>query len=109
MKKLACVSTLFAGIAHAQSNQLIVSNLQVVPEANGISAITGRATNRSGQQMATAFVRFNLLDNSGALVGNTVAMASILAPGHAWKFSAETPVKFTTVKLSGVDVYPVPH
>jgi hypothetical protein len=79
---------------------------QVVSEGNGISAITGTATNQTGRELTAAFVKFNLLDERGGLVGNAMATASDLEPGQVWKFDAETPVQFATVRLSGVEVFP---
>jgi hypothetical protein len=84
MKNLAFVIAFFAGIAgaHAQSTELDVRNLQVISEGNGISAIRGTATNQSGRELTAAFVKFNLLDERGALVGNAMATASDLAPAR---------------------------
>jgi hypothetical protein len=106
MKKVAFILILSTAIAQAQSTDLDVRNLQVVSEGNGISAITGTATNQTDRELTAAFVKFNLLDERGALVGNAMATASDLAPGQTWKFEAETPVRFATAKLSGVEVFP---
>lgn len=53
MKRLA-ISLLFLGIvaaAHAQNDNLPVVNLQMTPEGNGITDISGTATNESGHDL----------------------------------------------------------
>jgi hypothetical protein len=108
VKKLALVSALSAGIAsaHAQSNELVIQSFRVVPEGNGISAIIGTATNRTGRTFSAAFIEFNLYDSGGTVVGNTIDHVANLAPGNNWSFKAETPTRFATAKITKIQVFP---
>jgi hypothetical protein len=88
-------------------DDLDISNVRIV--RNGYAVITGTATNRSGCTLSHAFVRFNLYDNQGTVVGNALDHASDLAPSDRWAFTAQTALtgtKFATVKLTGVQVFP---
>jgi hypothetical protein len=85
---------------------LDISNVQIARSSYGLSMITGTATNQSGRTLSDAFVKFNLYDNRGTVVGNVLDHASDLAPGDKWAFKAETGTKFATVKLTGVQVFP---
>jgi hypothetical protein len=75
--------------------------VQVVLEGNGVSAITGTATNDTSRTFSNAFIEFNLHDEQGNVVGNAIAHVANLAPGKA-----ETPTRFATVKVSKVQVFP---
>lgn len=88
-------------------SDLDISNVHIVHDSNtGFSSITGMATNRSGRTLSNAFVKFNLFDNQGNVVGNALAVASDLAPTDKWAFEAVAPTKFATVKLTKVEVFP---
>ena len=108
MKQLLLAPLLYALTfgAYAQSTELAISNLQVVPEADGLSAITGTAINESGHTLSGAFINFNLYDDTGALVGNATTSASNLAPEDRWNFKAEPGIQFRKAKLTQIQVMP---
>ena len=112
MRKLVCLMVMVGGVvanANAQSGDLDVRNLKVVPEGNGISAVTGTATNRSDHTLANAFVELKLYDSQGTVVGNLVDHVSNLSPGERWDFKAETATRFSTVRLTDVKLFPAPQ
>jgi hypothetical protein len=87
-------------------SDLDISNVRIDRSGYGFSVITGIATNQSGRTLSNAFVKFNLYDDEGTVVGNTLDHASDLAPGDRWAFKAKTGTKFATFKLTGVQVFP---
>jgi hypothetical protein len=108
MRTQADILAILVGIvsAQAQPNELAIRNLQVVPEADGVSAITGTATNQTGRTLSSAFIEFNLYDSRGTVVGNAIDHIENLAPGNSWNFKAETPTRFGTVRVTKVQLFP---
>lgn len=106
MKKLlsAIALTVCASASWAQSERLAISNLQIAQSGAGL-AITGTAENQSDKPIKNAFIKFNLYDPSGALVGNTITHASNLEGHGKWSFRAATATSFTTAKVSEINVY----
>ena len=88
----AALCALLLAAAHAQggANQqaLVITDMDSIQDENGYPAIVGLATNDSGAPIRDAFIRFNLHDAQGNLVGNTIAKASNIAPGQVWRFKA---------------------
>lgn len=85
-------------------NSLVITDMRVAEEGYGLPTIVGIATNQSGGALSNAFIKFNLLDARGHLVGNTIAQASNLETDNAWRFSAPiaTPgvVSFKVVEVN---------
>lgn len=92
--------------AHAQQPALSVSDLRVTRGGRGISTITGTATNVAGRPLTDAFLTFNLYDQAGAIIGNTMAHVQNLGAGERWQFAARTPLAFARVEVSQVQVFP---
>lgn len=87
------LSLFLAGTAlHAQGleNFLAIKDVSVIsdPDAAGLPAVTGIATNTSNEVIKSAFININLLDAQDAVVGNTIAMGRNISPGQAWRFKA---------------------
>lgn len=97
---IAALCAFLIATAHAQAdaNQqaLVISDMHSMQDENGIPAIVGLATNSSGAPIGKAFIKFNLYDAQGNLVGNTIATASNIAPGQAWRFKAPMVVRDAT-------------
>lgn len=91
--------------ARAQSASLSLSDLQVTQD-QGIATIMGTATNTTGRPLTDAFVTFNLYDQNGTVVGNTMAHVQNLAAGSRWQFTAQTPVAFARAQVSQIQVFP---
>jgi hypothetical protein len=96
--------------AHAANvikpNSLVITDMRTVEEGYAVPTIVGIATNQSGGAISNAFIKFNLLDAQGNLVGNTIAMASNLAPGQVWHFKAPMAEQgVVSVKVVEVNVY----
>lgn len=92
----------------AMSNPIDVSQLQAEPNpaTNGITyVITGMATNLTDKAIKTAFIKFNLYDEQGNLVGNAITMAQGLEPRGTWKFKANATTRFATFKVSEITAY----
>jgi len=90
--------------ASAQDAKIGVSNLQTA-QVGPIYSITGIATNLTPKLIKTAFIKFNLYDDQGNLVGNTVTMASQLEARGTWKFKADSPTHFASFKVSEVSTF----
>ncbi|WP_186038788.1 FxLYD domain-containing protein [Burkholderia gladioli] len=58
---------------------------------SGISNVVGLATKTTNATLHSASIVFNIYDGDGDLLGNTIALASNVAPGDRWKFSAPMP------------------
>jgi len=112
MKKLMATAFLALAMmsAHATDpvnpDSLVITGMRVVTEGGGVTAIVGIATNKSGGPLSNAFIKFNLLDAQGNLVGNTIAHASNLAPAQAWHFNAPIAIQgVVDFKVAKVNVY----
>lgn len=103
---LVFACTAVAVQAHAQQSGLAVSDLRVTQDRTGISTITGTATNTAGRPLTDAFLTFNLYDQAGTIVGNTMTHVQNLAPGDRWGFAAQTPLPFARVQVSRIQVFP---
>lgn len=89
----------------AQQTSLAIEDMQAIREANGLQAVAGIALNRSDKVIKNAFVKFNLYDAQGILVGNTITHAANLGPGERWRFKALASQNFSTVKVSDIQLY----
>lgn len=97
MKKLV-VTFLLACTAVAVSAQTLLGESLSIAETEvaqdgGFIAIVGKATNTSGGPIGNAFVKINLFDAQGTLIGNTMAYASNIAAGQTWRFKAPITVR----------------
>lgn len=82
---LAAVTT-----THAQTNppeSLTIENTWVVDEG-GRLAVIGTAASNSVTTIGDAFVKIDLFDSQGSLVGHTKASARNIAAGQTWCFKA---------------------
>jgi hypothetical protein len=61
---------------------------EVVRGANGFPAIVGVVANTGAAVVHDAFVKFNLYDSQGNIVGNTIAHGRNIGPGERWQFEA---------------------
>ena len=98
-------STILTVQAQTQPSPLNLSGLRVTQEQS-ISTIAGTATNNAAYPLTQAFITFNLYDQSGAIVGNTMTYVQNLAPGGQWRFAAQTPLAFVRVQVSEIQVFP---
>lgn len=93
-------------VAHADSPDMPVSQMQITTGLGNSPEITGFVTNNTGKLVKTAFIRFNLYDAQGTLIGNAADYIKDLAPGDRWKFETKSSVTdFSSYKLTGVDIY----
>lgn len=92
-------------MAQISCPQLVVSDLQAHAMAAPIPApfteITGLARNVGNQTLRNMSLTFNLLDDSGTVVGNAYANGNNLEAGQSWRFSASATVPYSKFKLSG--------
>ena len=82
---LAAVTT-----THAQTNppeSLTIADTWVV-EDEGRLAVIGTATSSSITTIGDAFVKIDLFDSQGNLIGHTKASARNIAAGQTWCFKA---------------------
>ena len=108
MNRLPAIVFAFASAvvqAHAQPAPLSLSDLHVT-QSQGIATIAGIATNMTGRPLSNAFLTFNLYDQSGTVIGNTMAYVQNLAAGDRWQFAAQTPVAFARAQVSQIQVFP---
>ena len=56
--------------------------------AGQVVAINGIATNKSGRDLQTCMITFDLLNSSGVKVGEAVASTLNLRDGQQWQFQA---------------------
>ncbi len=91
--------------AGPQSSRIAVSDLQAARNEYGLPIIKGIATNTSNTVAKEIFVKFNLYDQQGNLVGNTIAHASNLEANGQWIINALSPKEFASFAMTGVDAY----
>lgn len=110
MKKTfaALVLMATAGTLQAQPlppGTLSVDEVQLVEEY-GLPAVVGVAKNSGNVPIGQAFVKVNLLDAQGNLLGNAIAAASNVAPGQIWRFKAQGAVQgVAAFKIVEINVY----
>jgi hypothetical protein len=85
--------------------KVMPTQLETVATAGGLIAIQGVITNSSDVSYKHVFVKFDLFDANGVLVGNTADHASNLQPGRSWRFKAVAPQQFDSYSVSSVDIY----
>ena len=79
---------------------------QSVRGVQSISDVSVLCVAAGGGPLSNAFIKFNLLDAQGNLVGNTIAHASNLAPAQAWHFNAPIAIQgVVDFKVAKVNVY----
>ena len=61
--------------ACAETTDMLVTDLQLTTNETGFPIITGMVANQTGKRVKTAFIRFNLYDDQGTVVGNAIAYA----------------------------------
>lgn len=97
-----------AGMLQAQPlppGTLTVDEVQLVDE-HGLPAVVGVAKNAGNVPIGQAFVKVNLLDSQGNLLGNTIAAAGNIAPGQLWRFKAMGAVQgVASFKIVEINVY----
>jgi len=106
MKKLVLL-TLFSWFSiqcFAGDDRLRISHMEVT-QAYNVMQIAGVATNQSNKEIKHAFIKFNLYNGQGALVGNTITAVDNLGAGEEWDFKALSPINFETAKISEVNLY----
>lgn len=70
------------------ASPIVVSDTSVIVAANGFPAIIGVATNKGEKLVHNAFVKFNLYDAGGNIIGNTIAHGQNIGPNERWRFEA---------------------
>ena len=85
--------------------QVVVTDLQTSRNENGFPVIRGIATNVSASLVKDVFVKFNLYDERGNLIGNTLDNASNLEPGGRWVINVVKPLQFHSFKVTEVNTY----
>lgn len=106
-KKLAAlVLATMAGALQAQPlppGTLTVGQVQLADEY-GLPVVMGAAQNAGNVPIGRAFIKVNLLDAQGNLLGNSVASAANIEPGQIWRFKAPGAVQgvtgFTIVEIT---------
>lgn len=108
MKRLIaalCFTVLTIGSATADSQSISVTGLSFSRNEHGIAIITGEAFNQTDKVLKAVFIKFNLYNPQGALVGNTIALAQELKPRGTWIFQARAVEQFTRVEISDIQAY----
>ncbi len=109
MKKLLLVLLAITSInalaGDPQPSPVAVSDLQAARNEYGRLVIKGIVTNLSSHPVKDVFVKFNLYDEQGNLIGNTIDHASNLEAGARWVINAQSPKEFSSFKMTGVDTY----
>jgi hypothetical protein len=95
--------SVFAG--DTQPSPVAVSELQALRNTYGLPIIKGVVTNVSINPVKEVFVKFNLYDEQGNLIGNTIDHASNLEPGARWVINAQSPKEFHSFKITEVKTY----
>ncbi|WP_440030435.1 FxLYD domain-containing protein [Chromobacterium amazonense] len=107
MKKLfsVFVALLFSVSVYAQNAGVTVVDTSAQQEPGPITTISGVAKNDSGKKIAAVFIKFNVMDGSGNVIGNAIANLSDFEPGTTWKFAAKYPGVFVRYKLVSIETY----
>ncbi|VVD71802.1 hypothetical protein PEP31012_00644 [Pandoraea eparura] len=80
--------------------------MDVISGANGFPAIVGIATNTGNALVRDAFVKFNLYDAQGNIVGNTIAHGQNIGPSERWRFEAPFVARnVQSFKLTEISAY----
>jgi len=106
MRRLFIIAVTFFFISNsfAESDAIKILNMQATQTAS-IFNVNGTAQNISGKLLKTVFIEFNLYDEQGSLVGNSIATVSNLGAGVNWKFNASSPIPFSKVTVSAIRTY----
>jgi hypothetical protein len=91
--------------ADALPSPVVVNEVQAMRDANGLPVIKGVVTNVSSSAVKEVFVKFNLYDQQGNLIGNTIDHASNLEPGAHWVINVQSPKEFHSFKITEVKAY----
>ena len=102
---LVSVASINAFSGDTQSSPVAVSDLQAMRNEYGHPVIKGVVKNLTGNQVKQVFVKFNLYDEQGNLIGNTIDHVSNLEPGARWVINAQSPKEFYSFKMTSVDAY----
>ncbi|MFM0450062.1 FxLYD domain-containing protein [Paraburkholderia nemoris] len=112
MKKLialiACAAAFGSAAAQTVSGpgNLSVVQTEVVRGANGFPVIVGVVSNTGATIVHDAFVKFNLYDAQGNIVGNTIAHGQNIGPGERWEFEAPfVAATAATYKITEVNTF----
>lgn len=105
MRRIVVMLLIGISNAFAGPGSIAVAGLTVDRNEYGIATISGQATNQADKVAKSVFIRFDLFDAQGALVGNTITHAQNLKPGAKWNFQVQAVEKFTRVEMSGVEVF----
>src|SRR4051812_12697552 len=108
MKKLLFVLLTSIVSINAPANDglpssVAVSDLQAIRNEYGYPVIKGVVTNLTNNPVKHVVIKFNLYDQQGNLIGNTLDIASNLEPRGRWVINAQSPKEFHTFKMTGVD------
>jgi len=108
LKAAVVIAVLFFSpfVACDETPNIPITDLQVDTIETGLPVIKGIATNNTGKQVKNVFIRFNLYDANGIVVGNTIAYASDLSPGDRWQLRAPSAIRsFTSFKITNINAY----
>lgn len=108
MKKLLSVFAAFLITASAFAGNAgvsIVDSSAQVESGTTITTITGTAKNESGKKISAVFIKFNVMDSNGSVIGNAITNLNDFEPGTTWKFKAQYPGIFASYKLVAIDTY----
>ncbi|MBS3183738.1 hypothetical protein JIQ88_01415 [Pseudomonas sp. PCH44] len=104
MRKILALAALFLSTAANADWRVEVSDVHTGKAPAGYPAVMGLARNTTNGTLPHVFVKFKLYDETGNVVGNTMAAAEDIGPGETWKFAAPTTVPFNEAKLGEVEV-----
>lgn len=82
-----------------EEDGLVLLRKTVQTEQGRLTKITGSIVNRSGKDLRYASVKYNLYDESGALVGNAIDTVTGLEDGATWKFEATAFKEFSKYRV----------
>lgn len=88
-----------------KQDDVSVEGIKLTVDDQGNREIVGVVTNNTDHHITNAVVNFNLYDNSGAQVGNSIDVVDNLEPHGKWKFSAVVSEdSATSYKFKGVTI-----
>jgi len=110
---LLFIATLWISVASAAQPTLVGEgkNVQIkeyrvdVDPLAGVIQVVGVARNIGNFALSNVFIEFNLYDESGTLIGNTIAHGMNLTAGRWWKFSAPITTKFNYAEIAKITAY----
>ena len=78
----------FVLVATNPDDNLVVVDARFATTPRGVRVVSGAVENRTGRAYGNVQVQIDLLDSTGSVVGFSIAAASSIQGGQAWKFDA---------------------